>query len=304
MMNRIKIAVAGCINRDTIKHPGRPPVRGFGGTLYNIFGLSLLLGDRAEILPVCNIGHDVSRPVLNLLSRLGNVDTANVRVVPGPNNHCRMTYRNNDDRDEVFTGFVPAISQDQLMHVADCDIALINFISGRDLTLRALKRFRCSFRGVVYLDFHTLSLGLRRDGTRFLRKPRKWAEYITCCDYLQMNRNEFSLLSGRHVDDEQMLRFFRRNMLSTGMAMSVTLGGEGAAMVSARSGEAYVRRENPVAGSAVTDTTGAGDLFAAGFCAGLANRKSLAVCLELAVRAGSHGCSVLHPEDIRLRAMR
>jgi sugar/nucleoside kinase (ribokinase family) len=301
VVNRnVRIAVVGCINRDTVRQLGEPTVRGFGGTLYNIFGLSQLLGDNAEIFPVCNLGNDASKPVFGLLSQLSNVNPANIKVVPTTNNHCRMTYRADCERDEIFSGFVPAISLRQLARVADCDIALINFISGHDMTLNTLKKFREMYRGTLYFDFHTLSLGLRKNGRRFLRKPRRWAEYIACCDYLQMNRREFILLSGNQPDKQLLSSFFRRYVMPTGSAMLITLGADGAVLVSQSGRKISVRYEKPAGMSKVSDTTGAGDLFAAGFCAGLAKRKPLANCLRLAVRAGTYGCSITHPQDVAL----
>ena len=300
MKNSARIAVAGCINRDTVKRPGKPVIRGYGGILYNIFGLAKLLGDRTVISPVCNLGNDVSKPVLKLLSSLNNIDPAFIRIVATPNNHCMMKYRDDGERDEVFTGFVPAISYSQLQNVIDHDLALINFISGRDMTLGTLRRFRDAFSGGIYLDFHTLSLGLRRNGKRFPRRPRKWREYIACCDYLQMNGIEFTLLSGLQPERESLVNFFKSCVRPAGSVMVVTLGSNGAAMVWQVNGEIKVRFATPIHASEVNDTTGAGDLFAAGFCAGLVIGKSLITCLKLAVDTGAYGCSIIHPQDVNL----
>lgn len=300
----MKIAVAGCVNRDTVKRPGKPTLHGFGGILYNIFGLSRLLGDSAEIVPVCNLGHDVSRQVLRILSRAKNVDTGHVCVVPFENNHCRMTHRTDTDRDEVFSGFVPSISFRQLSKIADCDLALVNFISGHDMTLSALTKFRNAYDGIIYMDFHTLSLGLRRDGRRFSRKPKRWAEYIAQCDFLQMNRSEFSLLSGEPPDRESLVRFFEDYLSKTARALIVTLDSSGAAMVIRDAGKTVVRQRKPSSKLRVADTTGTGDLFSAGFCAGLLKRRSLASCLRLAVDTGTYGCSIVHPQDVKLAGLK
>jgi len=211
-----------------------------------------------------------------------------------------MTYSSNGEREEIFSGFVPDMSFDQLVKIARCDMTLVNFISGRDMTMSTFEQFRAAYHGSVYFDFHTLSLGLRRDGRRFLRKPRKWEEYVACCDYLQLNRREFSLLSGKPPDTESLTEFFDCYVMTSSDVMLVTLGADGAVMVSDCDGTIEIRWEKPAGRTEISDTTGAGDLFASGFCAGLALDRPLAECLRLAVNAGTYGCSITHPQDVDL----
>jgi sugar/nucleoside kinase (ribokinase family) len=303
MKRATRIAVVGCINSDTVKRPGKPTIRGLGGILYNVFGLSRLLGGKAEILPVCNLGRNVSRQVLELLTPLKNVSRAHIKIVSTNNNHCTMTYREHGERDEVFTGFVPSISFSQLEKTLTCDIVLVNFISGHDVMLNAFKRFRDTYRGQIYFDFHTLSLGLRRNGTRFIRKPKRWIEYITCCDYLQLNRREFRLLACCPPDERSLQLFFEHRVQPTSSALLVTLDRDGAAMVLQRRGKTDIKHEQPIRRRKVIDTTGAGDLFSSGFCAGLAMGRSLDDCLKIAVKMGGYGCSITHPQDVRLAAL-
>lgn len=297
LRSKKKISVVGCINRDTVIRPGSPTLHGYGGILYNVFGLSALLGSGVEIVPMCNLGRDAAAPVLNLTSACTNILTDQIRVVATRNNHCTMKYRRSGERSETFAGFVPSISYGQLESALDSDIALVNFISGRDVTLKTLKRFRELFTEMIYLDFHTLSLGLREDASRFLRRPEKWREYIECCDFLQMNAREFSLLSGKQPVESDLVGFYDSHVQSTGKALLVTLGKEGAAMVDVRRGRARVSFTRPSSLPTVIDTTGAGDLFAAGFCAGLVSGKSLEACLKLAVKSGTQGCTIIHPQD-------
>jgi sugar/nucleoside kinase (ribokinase family) len=296
-----KIAIIGCVNRDTVIQPGRRAITGFGGILYNVFCLSDILRDQAEILPVCNIGADAADQVFELLSEVSNVSTEHMRIVDTENNHCKMTYRDDGERDEIFTGFVSAISGSQLSRIRDADLAVVNFISGRDLTLPTLQRFRESFEGALYLDFHTLSLGLRKDGRRYLRKPKRWREYLQCCDYLQLNAREFSLLSRRPPVEEELIAFFESHVRPTGRALLVTLGELGAAMVGEEELGPTVIFNRACCSTEVIDTTGAGDIFAAAFCAGLIRNCPLEPCLRFAAAASSLGCSFIHPQDFHIQ---
>jgi sugar/nucleoside kinase (ribokinase family) len=299
LKSKLDIAVAGCINRDTVRRPGMREIKGLGGTLYNIFGLSRLLDGQAAIIPVCNVGIDVFDDVIRLMGGLNNVRTDLIRRTPFTNNRCVMTYSGDSERSEIFTGFVPAISFEHVRCVVDADLVLINFISGRDLTLRTLQRFRRVFGGVIYLDFHTLSLGLHRNGTRFMRRPVRWREYVACSDYLQLNASEFELLAGEDFSRRSAIVFYERSLMPNCRVMLVTLGEHGAAMIRREGSRTVVRFAEPTLAYDVRDTTGAGDLFAAGFCAGLSMKRSLAKCLKLAVRAGSEGCAAIHPQDVR-----
>jgi len=301
----VRISVIGSINRDTVVLPDGRIEHGYGGILYNVFGLSQLFRDRVAILPICNVGSDIEKDVRGLLSKPTNVDIGAISFVDYTNNHCKLRYLRDGTRSEIFTGFVPAINSEQMKSALDSDITLINFISGRDVTLRTLTTFRREYSGMVYIDFHTLSLGLHRDGTRFLRKPKRWMQYFNLCDFMQMNGDEFELLSGLKPDDKNVREFFIRLDSPEPRCLLVTLGSDGAIMAfRGKNGIETVHQTLHREHFKVTDTTGAGDLFTAGFIAGLALKMSLKRCLELAVSAGSEGCGFLHPQDVRFRKTR
>ncbi len=237
---RWSVAVIGSINRDTVRFPDGHSVTGFGGTLYNLFGLHRLLGDRVYLSPVCNLGSDVEADVRRKLSYIEGIDTSHVRIVQSQNNHCEMEYDASGHRRERFTGFVPAISYTQIEPLLDSDLVLVNFISGRDISLKTLEAVSIASRGTVYIDLHTLMLGLRRDGTRYYRKPRGWREFSVCADYLQMNAAEFETLSEERITVESIQRFYREYLYGEVHAVIVTLGAMGAMLARRRQNEIQV----------------------------------------------------------------
>ncbi len=299
LKDRIKISVAGSINRDTVIFPDGRTEHGLGGILYNVIGLSRLLGSEAIIVPICNVGEDIEEDLRTQLRSEGSVDSHSISFVPATNNHCILTYDDDGDRTEKFEGFLPEISLDQMRAALESAVTIVNFISGRDLTLDTLRKFRDICDGTLYIDFHTLSLGLHDDGKRYLRKPEDWREYFAHCDYMQMNRVEFELLSDSNATAENLSVFFSKLNLRNLTAILVTLDANGAYMARRSAGGFDIVHVPVPNGSEVTDATGGGDLFAAGFVSGLVAKRSLDECLRLAVSAGSEGCGYAHPQDIR-----
>ena len=260
-----EIGVIGTINRDTIYHPDGRTVDSWGGLLYS---LRYLCESRAaRIMPVVNVGADAYQAVSAILDRFANVDTKYLRRVTQKNNHCFLHYANQSHKCEILKGGVPSLTYERLKPLADCDLVLVNFISGPDVKLSALEKFRENFPGVVYMDIHSLTLGRRRvrgGYRRHLRRPRYWRRYVACADILQVNKVEFELLSGRSFSPGAATAFFREELLFA-KCLVITLGDEGCQIVYQRSGNTIGRHVKGIRVARVLDTTGCGDIFAAGF---------------------------------------
>jgi hypothetical protein len=261
-----KIGVVGTINRDTIRHADGRVIHSWGGLLYN---LQYLAADRsAVVIPVVNVGADCYRPIMRILRKFRRIDLSQVMEVDAANNHCLLRYSDQSHKAEILQGSVPPLTYDRLEPLVDCDLVLVNFISGRDVGLPALERFRRSFPGIIYMDIHSLTLGRRRvpDGyRRFLRRPRLWKRYAAVADILQLNRVEFELLAETEYNEQNARRFFARNLpLARGLV--VTLGAGGCYVVSRDKQLKCQSVPAPVV-TPVFDTTGCGDIFAAGAAA-------------------------------------
>jgi hypothetical protein len=261
-----KIAVVGTINRDTVTRADGSRFEGYGGILYNLAAISALAPSDVLTLPVTNVGRDCSRQILDRLAGLANLELRGVRIVEKPNNHCILRYRNVADKSEVLNGWVGGVSRRQLQNIVDAELILINFISGADISRRNLHWLSGWFEGKVYMDFHSRTLGRRRDGSRFLRRPDYWKEYLDCADIAQMNELEFELLSGHKVDEASCTDFLKRQLGRT-RCLIITRGSQGC-FVMQRFGKTirFVSVPAPQVAQ-VTDTTGCGDIFSAGFIA-------------------------------------
>jgi sugar/nucleoside kinase (ribokinase family) len=238
----------------------------YGGLLYSIVPLALLTEERTKIYPVLNLGADVEVPVKAILSRYPQISLEGVRVVPEKNNHALLRYRSEGERQEVLEGGVPPLTFAHIAPFLDADLLLVNFISGCDISLETLKQARASTSATIYLDVHSLSLGLDRRGRRFWRQIPNWREWVAQTDVVQVNRGEAELLSGGHVDSEGDMRSFGRAVIEAGASLLlITLGSEGSLMVVASERGGYLERFGPHSPPVVKDPTGCGDVFLSAF---------------------------------------
>jgi hypothetical protein len=261
-----KIAVIGTINRDTVIRADGSRHEGYGGILYNLAVLSALAPTGFNVCPIVNVGRNCSRPILKRLAQLDRLDFQGVCVVAKPNNHCTLRYRDAANKAEVLRGWVGGVNRRQLQTVVDAKFILINFISGADISGRNLHWLRNHYDGEIYLDFHSRTLGRRRDGSRFLRRPRDWKEYLACADIVQMNVLEFELLGDCNANKTSCTDFLKRQLGHT-RCLIVTRGARGCFILQ-RIGPTIRFTSIPAPGVAkVIDTTGCGDIFSAGFIA-------------------------------------
>jgi sugar/nucleoside kinase (ribokinase family) len=294
-----KIAVIGTINRDTVIRADGSRHEGYGGILYNLAVLSVLAPSGVAICLVANVGRDCSRQILNRLTQLARLELHGVRIVAKPNNHCTLRYWNAADKTEVLKGWVGPVSRRQLQRVADAELILINFISGADISGRNLRWLRDHCDGEIYLDFHSRTLGRRRDGRRFLRRPGDWKEYLACADIAQMNELEFELLSDRKADKASCTDFLKRQSGRT-RCLIVTRRARGCFILQRL--DATIRFTSIPAPQVtqVVDTTGCGDIFSGGFIANyLTNGNEVAAARYAARLAGRRvGCADFFKVDL------
>ena len=286
----MRIGIIGTINRDSISLPDGRQKEGWGGILYNIVALSSLTGHKVDIVPVCNVGQDCHKRIMSILKALPGIVTDHVRKVPEKNNHCFLTYTDAENKHEILKGGVRRLTYDDVRHLLDCDVILLNYISGRDIHIRSLQKLRRKFCGRIYVDIHSLTLGKRKDGARFLRVPPGWTEVVRACNYVQLNRTELELLARSQKagkKDKISPRFAMKPLESLLMQAEVNLpekvfvitdGRRGCYLCRARGGMLRVRHVPPRKAVIRGDATGCGDCFSAGFIYGLTERKTLHTC--------------------------
>ncbi len=79
--------------------------------------------------------------------------------------------------------------------VRDLDALYLNFISGFELALGTAQALRQGFGGPIYVDLHSLLLGMQHDGVRVPQPLPDAAAWLGCFDVVQLNEDEMRQLS-------------------------------------------------------------------------------------------------------------
>jgi hypothetical protein len=298
-MPKLKITVIGTINKDTIIFPNGKRIESFGGILYNISALSGLAEKWFEIYPVCNLGYDVYDEVESILKKYANVKLDGINRVKEKNNHAVLFIDRNNQKEEILQNKVPTLSFDQVKPYLDCNIILVNFISGFDIKLGDLKRMRRGTDALIFMDVHSLTLGIDKDGKRFLIIPKSWQEYIKQADFVQTNLIELSVLSGKEFKSLKEIREFGNSILSLGPhVLLVTLGEGGAVMIYRKDSTYKSKKCKGIKIREFKDATGCGDIFSAGFLVGYFRTGDMIHSLDFANRVAAEKCKVSGVEGV------
>lgn len=254
-----RIAVAGHLVYDEITFPDGETTTAPGGISYNIAALTAMMTG-GRLFTVCEIGFDIKDLVSETFNSCEVLDKSAIRITSLPNVVNRLVYDKQGNRDEWNSRRPQPLSLDMIPD--DIDALLLNFISGNDVTLDELKRFRQRFGGIVYCDFHSLALGHDRDGKRHYRKHPDWREYVSYVDMVQMNKAEFSTIVGRESEGNSQIAADCNILHEAGPQTAlITLGKDGV-LLSIHSGDQVYHIPSPDV-PMVVDTTGCGDTLAA-----------------------------------------
>jgi sugar/nucleoside kinase (ribokinase family) len=296
-MRKFKLVVIGTINKDTIIFPNGKKTESFGGILYNILALSYLGGEDVKIYPVCNLGYDVYRQVTSRLKNCDNVKLSGIKKVNCKNNHAFLSINRNNQREEILKNRVPSLGFSQIKPFLKADVMLINFISGFDLSLVTLNT-----DALIFMDVHSLTLGVDDSGKRFFDAPRNWREWIKQAGIVQMSLPELKELAKRNLKSHQEIKEFGKYILSLGpKTVLVTLGEKGSLLIFDDKVRRFVRMHLEK-GSKVQrfkDATGCGDVFSAGFLICYMRTKNLIKSVNFANYVAAEKCKISGVEGMK-----
>jgi sugar/nucleoside kinase (ribokinase family) len=292
-----RIGVIGTFIRDTIVTLEGRQVESIGGLYHTMAYLACLVGADTFVQPLCHVGDDFYDTVRDSLKRLSaNILFDSMHRVPQPNTRVTLTYRSQETRDEVTSMTMPPITAAEIATIAECDAVLVNLISGDDVTLEALTTLRKSRTSpLIYLDLHSLALGIDTAGKRYYRAIPNRREWLTACHILQVNEREAATLAGCQE------QFIREELLSFGKylagelvtACHITLGSNGS-LLFYRQGE-DVRCEHcpPYEVPQVVDIIGCGDAFGAAFLVHFLRKQDFSAATHFANKVAGLNCTFM-----------
>jgi hypothetical protein len=299
-MGMKRVGVIGTFVWDIIygRDPKRAPVEEWGGITYALSAFDAALPESWHIVPLARVGADLWPEARRFVSGLRRVAPDAMPIeVAAPNNRVRIEYSTDELRSEILQGGVPPWTWAGLRPLLrDLDALYINLISGFELDLETLQLIRRHFHGPIYLDLHSLLLGIQPDGTRVPRQIADPFAWFACADLLQVNEQEMSLMA------PDPMALAATAMRAGVQSLIVTLGKRGAVYVVAPGFDRLddLRRGNdPRTGAVRTalmpaeqvdtpgDPTGCGDVFGATYFSRLLTGDTFAESLRAAIRAAS-----------------
>ncbi|HJR51671.1 MAG TPA: PfkB family carbohydrate kinase [Gemmatimonadales bacterium] len=226
-----KIGILGSLVWDQIygRDPLAAPVEEWGGIAYALASLDASVAPGWEIVPLIKVGQDLAGKAREFLGGLGHVTPGGRCVeVPAPNNRVVLHYYSTERRTERMSGGVPGWTWSELgPMVRDLDALYLNFISGFELALGTAQALRQGFRGPIYVDLHSLLLGMQHDGVRVPRPLQDADSWLGCFDVIQLNEDEMRQLSPDPLS-------LAAEAIGAGTSLLiVTLAAKGAAYVAA-----------------------------------------------------------------------
>lgn len=194
-----KVGILGSLVWDQIygRDPLAAPVEEWGGAAYALASLDASVAPGWEIVPLIKVGQDLASKAREFLGGLERLTPgARCVEVPAPNNRVVLHYYSTERRTERMSGGVPGWTWEELgPMVRDLDAIYLNFISGFELALGTAQALRQGFGGPIYVDLHSLLLGMQHDGVRVPRPLRDAAAWLGCFDVVQLNEDEMRQLS-------------------------------------------------------------------------------------------------------------
>lgn len=263
------VAVLGTFIRDTIVTLDRQHVESIGGLYHSMAYLASLAKPETVLHPLCYVGDDFYDKVAQALRALGaHVQLDLLRRVSQPNTAVTLIYRDAERRDEITTPPMAAINKRDVEAVAQHEAVLVNLITGEDIELAALQHLKKLPRPpLVYLDLHSLALGIDEHGGRYYREVPEWRAWVSAADILQVNEMEAATLAGAReaLRDEALIKFGKNLFAENLSACNITLAGRGALLFYRTGGLVVHEHMPPQKKLKPVDVIGCGDAFGAAF---------------------------------------
>ena len=291
------IGVIGTFIRDTIVTLDGRRVESIGGLYHTLAYLASLVPQETVVKPLCHIGADFYERVAGTLAQFGtHVRFDLMQIAARPNTAVTLIYRSAESRDEITTEPMPAIAANEIEAVADVDAILVNLISGPDVELEALQRLKARAKTpLLYLDLHSLTLGIDAQGKRYYRAVPEWQSWMRAVDILQVNELEAATLADfRGVpSDGDLIKFGEKIVAEYVRACHITLGSRGSLLFHRTSNAVQHEHFMPKKDLHTVDIIGCGDAFGAAFMGHFLNSADYPAATRFANDVAGLNCTFM-----------
>lgn len=301
----MKITVIGHLCLDVIRHVDGTETKGYGGIFFSITALANLLQHDDIVAPVFGVGKDDYDALIARLQRYPNIDTGSIYRFSGQTNQVHLYYKDQEGRGECSEYISEPIPMKKIRPHLDADMILVNMISGFDITLETLDELRMDVREPhtpIYLDVHSLTLGVNDDFTRFHRPVEVWRRWLFMIHAAQMNEEEAAALTPEQLDETALAK---HTLSLNTKVLNITRGDQGC---TAFVDEHKQLRRYDIGGvevKGVVDPTGCGDVFAAAYCAHYVKTNDIFSSTQFANRVAAYNAGLSGSDQIdRLSSFR
>jgi len=276
-----RIAVLGPIPRDHIVTHQGDLIQKWGCVTHPVIALSVLAGDKIEIVPVA---HMRSVDLDNVREVFRGYRGLNLKYISTENDQgdiISLRFLDMNNRVERQTGFMDPITSKDVKNLLDCKVFVFIPISDYEISIEALMFLKRKSKGLIVFDAHGPTTACLINGERqrkFWIDRDQWLPYI---DILKMNLEEAQASwfkkeyeSQDFATSEEMnrkeLRAFAEHCLGKGVkCVYITVDSRGVLVYFKERGKIREEMVTAIKVNQVIDTTGCGDSFAGGVGFGL-----------------------------------
>jgi sugar/nucleoside kinase (ribokinase family) len=262
----MNVTVIGNVNLDIVTTPEGRTRRGYGGILYNTLTLQALLPSPSSITPVAPLGEADLREITHLLDSAAAVSLNGFYDHPPGVNRCYLDYRSPDLRLERLETKTDPIPFHRVEPFLACDMTIVNFISGFDISLETMGRIAAASTGLMVMDVQSMSLSLE-EGVRKVRSIDRLLDWTASADIVHLSREDLQGHFGEDIADISGAALeLAGKIMSAGSTrvVLVSLGTDGS-YVHSRGRGSIDQCRIPAYPATVVDTTGCGDAYTTAF---------------------------------------
>lgn len=280
-----RIAVIGPIPRDHIVTHNAELIQKWGCVAHPVIALSVLTGDKTEIIPVTHVRSVDVDNVKEVFKGYRGINLNHITAKHDQGDIISLKFVDVNNRLERQTGFMDPILPADMKKLLACQVYVFVPISDYEVSLDTLKYLKAKSKGIIIFDAHGPTTACLITGERqrkFWIDRDQWLPYI---DVLKMNLEEAqaswfkkeyeSTDFASHEPSREELRAFALHCLDKGVkCVYITLDSRGCLVyfrIRKRLQEALVPA---IKVNHVIDTTGCGDSFAGGLGFGLLQKST------------------------------